>query len=124
MIARRPEGGDVGDGTAGAESTEGVVGVVQPIVIKRLSLAVHQLVQHTHHLTLQRRERLGGLDLDQILIERGDDLNGRDAIDLWYKYEDKKDLKALDTLLEYNRKDVVNLVELEKILEWKYEKQR
>jgi len=57
-------------------------------------------------------------------IQRGDDLNGRDAIDLWYKYEDKKDLKALDTLLEYNRKDVVNLVELEKILEWKYEKQR
>jgi len=49
-------------------------------------------------------------------IDREDDLTGIDAINLWHKYNDEKDLNALETLLEYNRTDVINLVHLEKIL--------
>ena len=37
------------------------------------------------------------------------DMNGWEAIKLWWKYVDSFDLKALDKLLEYNREDIVNL---------------
>jgi len=37
------------------------------------------------------------------------EVNGFEAIRLWWRYIDYFDLDALDTLLEYNREDVVNL---------------
>jgi uncharacterized protein YprB with RNaseH-like and TPR domain len=37
------------------------------------------------------------------------EVNGYEAIRLWWRYIDFFDLDALDTLLEYNREDVVNL---------------
>lgn len=37
------------------------------------------------------------------------ELNGRDAIRLWHRYEYFKEKKALDTLLTYNKEDVVSL---------------
>ena len=46
----------------------------------------------------------------QLGIERHlKDMNGWEAIKLWWKYIDSFDLKALNKLLEYNREDVVNL---------------
>ena len=46
----------------------------------------------------------------QLGIERRlKDMNGWEAIKLWWKYVDSFDLEALNKLLEYNREDVVNL---------------
>ena len=46
----------------------------------------------------------------QLGIERRiKDVNGYEAVRLWWKYVDSFDLEALDKLLEYNREDVVNL---------------
>ena len=54
----------------------------------------------------------------QLGIERRlKDVNGYEAVRLWWKYVDSFDLDALNTLLEYNREDVVNLKTLkERIL--------
>jgi len=43
-------------------------------------------------------------------------LNGWDALRLWGKYEREGDREALGVLLAYNREDVMNLVELERIV--------
>ena len=46
----------------------------------------------------------------QLGIERRlKDMNGWEAVKLWWKYVDSFDLDALNTLLEYNKEDVVNL---------------
>jgi uncharacterized protein YprB with RNaseH-like and TPR domain len=37
------------------------------------------------------------------------DVNGYEAVKLWWRYVESFDLEALDTLLAYNREDVVNL---------------
>ncbi|MCX8126599.1 MAG: ribonuclease H-like domain-containing protein, partial [Dehalococcoidia bacterium] len=39
-------------------------------------------------------------------------INGLDAVMLWMRNEKKGDLKALETLLRYNREDVMNLLPL------------
>lgn len=46
----------------------------------------------------------------QLGIERHlKDMNGWEAVRLWWKYVDSFDLEALNKLLEYNREDIVNL---------------
>ncbi|MFC1951735.1 ribonuclease H-like domain-containing protein [Chloroflexota bacterium] len=37
------------------------------------------------------------------------DMNGYEAVRLWWKYVDSFDLEALNKLLEYNSEDVINL---------------
>jgi uncharacterized protein YprB with RNaseH-like and TPR domain len=37
------------------------------------------------------------------------DMNGYQAVRLWWRYVDSFDMDALNTLLEYNREDVVNM---------------
>ncbi len=44
------------------------------------------------------------------------EVNGLEAIKLWWRYIDYFDLDALNTLLEYNREDVVNLKVLKEML--------
>jgi hypothetical protein len=43
-------------------------------------------------------------------------MDGRAALQLWARYEDAGDEEALQTLLAYNREDVMNLVQLERIV--------
>ena len=43
-------------------------------------------------------------------------LHGWDALRLWAQYEGEGDRDALRVLLEYNREDVMNLVQLERIV--------
>lgn len=43
-------------------------------------------------------------------------MNGWDALQLWARYEGDGDQEALRLLLEYNREDVMNLVQLERIV--------
>ena len=46
----------------------------------------------------------------QLGIERRlQEVDGYEAIRLWWRYVDSFDLEALNTLLEYNKEDVVNL---------------
>jgi hypothetical protein len=44
------------------------------------------------------------------------DMNGYQAVRLWWKYVDSFDLEALNKLCEYNREDVVNLKVLRDML--------
>ena len=43
-------------------------------------------------------------------------MNGWDALQLWARYDGDGDREALRLLLEYNREDVMNLVQLERIV--------
>ena len=43
-------------------------------------------------------------------------MNGWDALRLWARYESEGDGEALGILLEYNREDVMNLVQLERVV--------
>jgi uncharacterized protein YprB with RNaseH-like and TPR domain len=43
-------------------------------------------------------------------------MNGWDALHLWARYETQGDQDALRLLLEYNREDVMNLIQLERIV--------
>jgi uncharacterized protein YprB with RNaseH-like and TPR domain len=43
-------------------------------------------------------------------------MNGWDALRLWARFECNGDQEALRLLLEYNREDVMNLVQLERIV--------
>lgn len=70
--------------------------------------------------TLRRLGYRGGLKKieKQLGIARGDDtdgLNGLDAIRLWHRYSRMRDENALETLIAYNREDVVNMVHLAEV---------
>jgi uncharacterized protein YprB with RNaseH-like and TPR domain len=44
------------------------------------------------------------------------DMNGYQAVRLWWRYVESFDLDALNTLLEYNREDVVNMKVLKELV--------
>ena len=52
------------------------------------------------------------LGIDRKLTE----VNGYEAVRLWWRYVDSFDLDALNTLLEYNKEDVINLKTLKERL--------
>ncbi len=81
------------------------------------------LRSHFHSLDLLRECRRAGLKGGLKRLEqqfgiarttRG--LSGWDAMQLWARYEGQGDREALGILLEYNREDVMNLVQLERIV--------
>jgi uncharacterized protein YprB with RNaseH-like and TPR domain len=43
-------------------------------------------------------------------------IDGAEAVRLWWKYQDEQEQEALDTLLQYNKEDVMNLKTLRGIL--------
>lgn len=45
------------------------------------------------------------------------EVDGYEAVRLWWRYLDSFDLDALNTLLEYNKEDVLNLKTLKELLE-------
>ena len=62
-----------------------------------------------------RQDLYGGLKAveQQLGIERAlRGVTGRQAVELWWRYVRQGDEEALQTLMEYNREDVVNLKEL------------
>ncbi len=59
---------------------------------------------------------LKGVERKVGIVRRLEDVNGRDAIRLWTRYE-RGDEEALRVLLLYNEEDVMNLVELRDYLE-------
>lgn len=66
-----------------------------------------------------RKKLRGGLKKveRQLGINRNiPDVDGREAVRLWWRYVDSFDLDALNKLCEYNREDVVNLKVLRDML--------
>jgi len=66
-----------------------------------------------------RNNLYGGLKAveQQLGIDRRlKDINGYEAVRLWWKYQNERDRHALGTLLEYNKEDVLNLKTLREML--------
>jgi uncharacterized protein YprB with RNaseH-like and TPR domain len=81
------------------------------------------LCHHFRHRDLMydcwRKNLRGGLKRveKQLGIGRNiPDVDGREAVRLWWRYVDTFDLEALNKLCEYNREDVVNLKTLRDML--------
>ncbi len=91
-----------------------------PMILKRFPRLPMDLIHLDLCPTLREVGIKGGLKKieKELGINRGeetDGLNGRDAITLWRRFERFGDQKALDTLIAYNRDDVVNLETLAQI---------
>jgi len=81
------------------------------------------LVRYFRHHDLMydcwQNNLFGGLKAveQQLGIERQlKGVNGYEAIRLWWRYQNDYDRNALETLLEYNKEDVLNLKTLREIL--------
>jgi hypothetical protein len=81
------------------------------------------LRQHFASLDLLRECRRAGLKggLKQLeerfgIARNTRGMGGWDALRLWARYENEGDREALQVLLEYNREDVMNLIQLERLV--------
>jgi uncharacterized protein YprB with RNaseH-like and TPR domain len=91
-----------------------------PFIYARLGIDLTQFFNH-HDLMYDcwRNNLYGGLKgVERRLgISRNlPGMNGWEAVRLWWKYVDSFDLDALNTLLEYNKEDVLNLKVLRDML--------
>ena len=91
-----------------------------PFIYSHLGIDLARLFKHCdlmHHCW--RNNLYGGFKAveRQLGIERHlTEVNGYQAVRLWWKYVDDYDQQALATLLEYNREDVLNLKSLKERL--------
>ena len=91
-----------------------------PILERQLRVDLRTAYRSLDLLTACRRARLkGGLkQLEERFgiarTTRG--LNGYDALRLWARYQDERDEAALALLLAYNREDVLNLLNIERLV--------
>ena len=87
-----------------------------PFINKRLGANLEEMFKHRDLMFDCWRCNLRGgfkaverqLGIPRELLE----VDGRVAVRLWWRYVETFDLEALDTLLAYNREDIVNLKEL------------
>jgi hypothetical protein len=91
-----------------------------PFIYSQFGINLAELFKH-HDLMYDcwRNNLFGGLKAVErrLGINRElTEMNGYEAVRLWWRYVDSFDLGALKTLLEYNREDVVNLKTLKDIL--------
>lgn len=88
-----------------------------PVIRKRLYVDLKTQFEHCDLMYVCRRRDLrGGLKRIETLLGIGREtagISGWDAPRLWHRYETLGDAAALDTLLHYNREDVINLAVLE-----------
>ena len=59
---------------------------------------------------------LKGVERQVGITRQHPEMNGFEAVKLWWKYVDSFDLDALNKLLEYNKEDVINLKTLRDML--------
>jgi uncharacterized protein YprB with RNaseH-like and TPR domain len=91
-----------------------------PFIHAQLGINLAELFPH-HDLMYDcwRKNLFGGLKgvERQLGVKRNlPEMNGYEAVRLWWQYVDSFDLDALDTLLEYNKEDVLNLKTLKDML--------
>lgn len=88
-----------------------------PVIRKRLYVDLKRDFEHSDLLYVCRRRGLrGGLKRVEVELAIARDtagISGWDAPRLWHRYETFGDTASLQTLLDYNREDVVNLAVLE-----------
>jgi uncharacterized protein YprB with RNaseH-like and TPR domain len=91
-----------------------------PVIRRRLYADLKRDFEHCDLLYICRRRGLrGGLKKVEETLGIGRataGITGWDAPRLWHRYEANGDRLALQTLLDYNREDVVNLAVLERHL--------
>ncbi|MCJ7606117.1 MAG: ribonuclease H-like domain-containing protein [Dehalococcoidales bacterium] len=91
-----------------------------PFIHSRVGINLETLFPH-HDLMFDcwRNRLMGGLksvERQMGITRKLPDVNGFEAIRLWWRYVETFDLDALNTLLEYNKEDVVNLKTLKDML--------
>ncbi len=84
-----------------------------PFIHSRLGVNLAELVEH-HDLMYDcwKNNLYGGFKAveKQLGIDRRlNEVNGYEAVKLWWRYVNDYDQDALNTLLEYNKEDVLNL---------------
>lgn len=91
-----------------------------PFIHERLGIDLTTLCPHRDLMFDCWRQNLyGGLKCVERQLgipRRLKDVNGYEAVRLWWEYVEYGDEKALKTLLEYNREDVINLMALRELL--------
>ena len=91
-----------------------------PFIYSRLGINLAKVFTHIDLMYYCWRKNLyGGLKSveRQLGIERRlVGIDGYEAVKLWWRYVDSFDLDALNTLLQYNKEDVVNLMSLKERL--------
>ena len=84
-----------------------------PFIYDCIGIDLNRILPHRDLMyDCWRNNLYGGLKAveRQLGIERRlKDMNGWEAVKLWWKYVESFDLDALNKLLEYNKEDVVNL---------------
>lgn len=91
-----------------------------PFLRSHLGIDLGREFRH-HDLMLDcwRKNLYGGLKVVERRLgmrRKLKDVDGREAIRLWMRYEKQHDYNALSTLLEYNKEDVLNLKTLKEML--------
>lgn len=91
-----------------------------PFIYSRLGVNLAKVFTHIDLMYHCWRKNLyGGLKSveKQLGIERDlEGIDGYEAVKLWWRYVDNFDLDALNTLLQYNKEDVLNLRSLKEQL--------
>ena len=91
-----------------------------PFINSQLGINLAELFSHRDLMYDCWRSNLkGGLKAveRQLGIDRDlKGVDGHEAVRLWWRYVDSFDLDALNTLLEYNKEDVINLKTLKDLL--------
>lgn len=92
-----------------------------PFIRSKLDIDLRKYSSHIDLMYLCWEKGLyGGLKVveKKLGIERRlKDIDGKMAVELWYRYIHYNDLSALYLLLEYNKEDVINLKKLKEKLE-------
>ena len=92
-----------------------------PFIYQHLGINLAEMYDHCDLMFQCWRNNLkGGLKgvEKQLGINRElENVNGREAIQLWNRYLYSADFEALETLLHYNLEDVINLKTLKEILD-------
>jgi len=91
-----------------------------PFIRSKLGINLEQMFAHQDLMyDCWRCNLKGGLKAVERQLGINRDVKGVDgyeAVRLWWRYVDSFDLEALDTLLAYNKEDVVNLKTLKEML--------
>ena len=84
-----------------------------PFITARLGIDLKNRFQHTDLMyDCWKKDLKGGLKVVERILGIGRKLQGVDgyiAVQLWWEYVNNNDKRALQTLLDYNKEDVVNL---------------
>ena len=91
-----------------------------PFIYSCLSINLAELFEHRDLMyDCWKNNLYGGFKAveKQLGIQRElTEVNGYEAVRLWWRYMDYFDLDALNTLLKYNKEDVINLKALKEML--------